>query len=87
MKNQAKTFQVSRAANAAKEFGLCLVGSSAIERLRPHKCGTPTRSRDERNATGWSSGFSRSQCDAGKGNRINSGLQQGLHATDSFSDS
>ena len=87
MKNQAKTFEISIAVNAAKWFARCLVDFSAMERLRPRKRGTPTRSGDQRNATGWSSGFSRSQRESGKGDRINSGLQQGLHATDSSPDS
>jgi hypothetical protein len=37
---------------------------------RPRKRGTPTRSRDQRNATGWSSGFSRSQRESGKSDRV-----------------
>jgi hypothetical protein len=71
MKNPVKTFEVFIAANADKGFGLYLVGSSAIQRLRPRKRGTPTRSRIQRSAAGWSSGFSRSQRGSGKIERVN----------------
>ena len=37
---------------------------------RPRKRGTPARSRGQRNAIGWSSGFSRSQRESKKGYRV-----------------
>jgi hypothetical protein len=68
--------------------------SSAFMRSQPNKStgpkrGTPTHSRGQRNATGWSSAFRRSQRPyaTARGDRVNSGLLQGLHATDSLSGS
>jgi hypothetical protein len=73
MKNPANTFEVSIAARATIRFVPASVESSAIGWGRPRKRGTPTCSLGQRNATGWSSGFSRSQRELENGDQVNRG--------------
>jgi len=66
MKNQAKTFEVSIVVYTALSKKMNLTPALLKTRRpkggimngggRPRKRGTPTRSRRQRNATGWSSG-------------------------------
>ena len=57
-----------------KALGLAIFGIKHWGR-KPRKRGTPTRSRYQQNATGWSSGFSRAQRESEKSARANRGLQ------------